>query len=410
MPPHRLVVVLVLVAACLLGAPLVTADNGVTMTVTVVNQTGEPVGSGVTVAETWDGGETTAQTAANGRVFVDVPEGVDVELDVVDDDGYVRNRPLVVADADERDVELQVSPQGVATVSVNDTGGDPVPDATVRFRRGGEVISSGETDADGVFESAIVEQGDYSVQVVKPGYYRVSRRVTVGAETESGFMLEAGRVPLDVVVFDDHFAEPQRLSDARVLVDGTGFDANVSAGDGSASLSVPVNTRYRIVAVKSGYDGERRTLDVREEARSVNVTAQRIPELVVTVSNQRVVVGETTRVEVTNAYGEPVPNATVQLDGSEAGTTDDRGEVSVRIEAAGNRTIVASGGGLDSDPVTVTGVDSDAGTDTGTPTNTETSTEAESTPTETSGQTPGFGVVVSVAALLIAFGVRVRSP
>lgn len=403
MPPHRVVVALVLVAICLLAPGVVTADDEVTLTVTVVNETGESVGSGATVAATWEGGETTGETAANGKVFLDVPDGADVELDVVGDDRYVRNRPLVVSDADEQEVELQVFPQGTAAVTVTDADGEPVPDATVRLRRGGNVISSGGTDGDGVFESGTVEQGAYTVQVVKPGFYRVSEDLTVEAATETGVALEAGRVTLDVTVFDDHFADPQRLSDVRVLVAADGFDANVSTSGGTASLNVPVNTRYRIVAVKSGYDGERRSVSVGEEPRMVNVTAQRTPELVVTVSNERVIVGETTRVAVTNAYDDPVPNVTVRLDGSPVGTTDDRGEVSVGIEEAGERTIDATAGELDSDPVTVTGVDPDADTETVTDTASPTAD-----PTETSSSTPGFGVAVAVVALVVAFGVRLR--
>ena len=398
MQRYLVVLSLVVLTGCLLGTTAVAAQGDVTVTVTVVDQNGESVGSGVTVNATWDGGETSARTAANGQVFLDVPEGADVELDI-DDDRYVRNQPRLVSNASQRDVELRVSPQGVAAVSVNDTDGEPLPDATVRLWRDGEVASVGDTGDDGVFRSDAVEQGQYRLQVVKPGYYRTSEQVTVNATTETGVTLEAGRVSLDITVFDDHFEEPRRLADTRLLVEGSGFDANVTAGDGSASLSVPVNTRYRIVAIEPGYEGDQQTVSVGESAQAVNVTAQRIPELVVTVSNRRVIVGETTRVGVTNAYGEPVPNATVQLNGSAAGTTDDRGEVTVSIDEPGNRTIVASDGEIDSDPVVVAGVDPDAETETETATTTASPT-AE--PTETS--TPGFGVVITVAALLVAFG------
>ncbi len=382
----------ILVVLCLLGGTAAAADHEVTLTVVVVDEAGEPVGSGVTVEATWDGGEAVGETAANGRVLLDVPEGTDVELDV-DDDRYVRNQPLSVPDADQRDVELQAFPSGTATVSVTDADGGPLSDATVRFRRGGEVVSSGETDADGVFESATVEDGQYSLQVVKPGYYRFSDRLDVDGETDTGVALEAGRVTLDVAVLDDHFAEPRRVSDARVLVEApaVGFDANVSASDGVASLNVPVNARYRIAPTKPGYVGSDRSVDVTETDRSVNVTAQRAPELTVAVSNQRVVVGESTRVTVRNAYDEPVPNATVRLDGTSAGSTDARGELSVRIDDPGELTIAASDGDLDSEPVTVTGVTPETVTESPDPTGT----------TETGRDIPGFGIVGALLALLV---------
>lgn len=374
------------------------ADD-VALTVSVVNESDEPVG-GATVEASWDGGETTATTASNGRVFIDVPEGEDVELDI-DDDRYVRNQPLLVEDADEREVELSVVSRGSATVTVLDTDEDPISEATVRLRKDGTTITSGETDADGVYRSEDVEQGQYNVSAVKPGYFRETFDLSVGAETEAETTLESGRVTLDVDVVDDYFEEPQTLRDGRIQIedreDEDVFDADISASDGSASLNVPVNTRYRITAIRDGYDGTPRAINVAEQQRTVTVTAQRVHELVATASNRRVIVGETTRIEVVNAYGDPVPEATIRIDGEEVGETDDRGEIAVEIDSVSEKEVVASDDRVESDPITITGVDPDA--------DDESAPEPQPEP-EPEDQS-GFGIAVGVVAVLAAFAVGV---
>ena len=407
-PDMRRKVILTLVfllTICAVGTATVVADEDVALTVSVVDENGDPVG-GATVEATWDDGEAARTTASNGKVFIDVPSGADVELDV-DDDRYVRNQPLTVENATEREVELTVFPHGDATVTVTDTDGAPLSDATVTLMRDSRTVSSGETDADGTFNTGTVEQGEYRVSAVKPGFYRIASDLTVGDGTETELSIEAGRVTLDVDVVDDHFEEPRTLTGSRVLIESEPFDANVSASDGSVSLNVPVNTRYRIVPTRSGYDGTARSLTVREVPRSVTVTAQRTPTLTLAASNRRVIVGETTRVTVTNAYDEPVPDVAVLLDGDQVGETDDRGELSVSIDTVGERTVTASDGSIDADPVTVTGVDPDSESDS------EPEPEPEPEPSEPEPEpedTPGFGVTAAVLALLALFVVRtVRS-
>ena len=383
-----------LVIVCIFGTAAVTADEDVALTVSVVDQNGEPVG-GATVEATWDDGETTGTTASNGKVFIDVPSGADVELDV-DDERYVRNQPLTERNATEREIELGVFQRGEATVTVVDTDGTPLSGATVRLSQDGQTVSSGETDDDGIFRTGVIERGEYRVAAVKPGFFSNESTLTVGDETETETTLEAGRVTLDIDVVDDHFEEPRTLTDARVLIESDPFDANVSASDGSASLNVPVNTRYRIVATRAGYEGTARLSTVREQPRSITITAQRIPELTVAVSNRRVVIGETTRVGVTNAYDEPVSGVTVRLDGDRFGETDDRGELSVDIDTVGERSVTASDGQIDSDPVTVTGIDPEAEAEPEPEPEPEPEAEAEPEPEDT----PGFGVTVAVVALL----------
>ena len=405
------------VAAAVLAVAVVATGGAVgqeqvTLTVSVTDQQGDTVG-GVTVEATWetDSGETgnaTGTTASNGKVLLDAPEGASVELDV-DDDRYVRNTPLRIDNASEADVALGVTRSGTATVSVLDTENQTQADARVTVRENGRAVDRGTTGSEGTYETARLERGTYEIEVVKPGYFEESREVTVSASTETAVTIERGTATLDVRVFDDHFDPPAAIETGSVRVSSSVFDGQVTVTEGTASLTVPVNALYTVEVVKDGYGGSPARVRVRESATATNVTAQRVPALTVTPANDRVLVGETTRVTVRNAYDEPAAGVTVAVDGEAVGETDERGEVGVPISAAGNRTVVARSDDVESDPVTIQGV--------------ETAAEADSTGNESddggNGTTddggdgsdttdegiPGFGVVAAVVALLAAAAV-----
>jgi hypothetical protein len=230
--------------------------------------------------------------------------------------------------------------------------------------------------------------------------------VTVGTGSETEIALERGRVTLDIDVVDNHFDPPQAFSDTRIRIEADVFDADVSASGGSVSLNVPVNARYSVVAMKDGYDGTRHRVTVREEARSIAVTAQRNPELTLSAANDRVIVGESTRIELTNAYGEPATGVEVRMDGEVVGETDERGEVSIRIDAVGERTVVANDGRVESNPTTVTGLDPD--TDSASPTETIDDDTPEATSEDTPEDSPGFGILAAAAAVLLSFALRAK--
>lgn len=383
----------------------------VTLTVSVADQDGDAV-SGVAVEATWetDSGETgtaSGTTASNGNVLLDVPEGASVDLDV-DDDTYVRNRPLEIASASGGDVALGVSRSGTATVAVVDDQNRSQAGARVTVREDGRRVDRGETDGDGVYETARLERGTYELTVVKPGYYESEREVSVSLNTEATVGIERGTVTLDVQTLDDHFDPPAAIETGSVRVSSSVYDAEVSVTEGTVSLAVPVNAAYTVAVVKDGYDASPERVRVRESSASVNATAQRTPTLSVRPANERVLVGETTRVTVRNAYDEPAVGATVEVDGEAVGETDDRGEVGLPISSAGDRTIVARDGDVESDPVTVEGVETAAEADGNGSDAENASDDADEGSGSTDDGAPGFGAVAAVLALLAAAGVAGR--
>jgi hypothetical protein len=383
------VVVSVLAAPVGVGAAQ-SGDDTTTVTVTVQTDDRTPV-SGATVTATWDGGETSGDTAGNGKVFLDVPTGATVAF-AVDHPEFTRNFPLRrTVDADTDEVTVEVSPAVTLTYRASDAEDDPVTDAavTVVDDRGREV-ATGETDADGEFVSPQLEAGRYEVTLRKPGFLTVERTEETGVGVTRQVEMARGDVVLRVDVRDPR--ADADVAGATVRVAGSTAETNA---DGRASLSVPVNTQVRVQVNREGYGDASRQVSVEESTRTVEVALARLPNLTVETVNRRVVVGESTLVRVTDAYGDPAANVTVLYDGEAVATTDESGEATVPVESAGEHEVSARRDRVTADAVTVEGVDEgDATTDTAT------STATVRTPGPSSGLAPGFGVGAALAAVL----------
>lgn len=396
-----LIAVLLLFGATASLAGTATAQSQVTLTVTVVDQDGDPI-SNVDVSATWDGDGSPVNetTRANGQALLDVPEGANVSIRI-HDDRYVRNVPLVVEDATTRTVEVSVSRTATATVTVLDSAGDPVEDARVRLHRGGTFVTDQRTDADGNVTSPPIEEGEYAVVVSKGGFYGNTTLATFVGDGTATVRIEEGSVLVTVDVVDDHFDPPEPIRDASIRVDTVGTVQTLS--DGEATLSIPVNDRYAITVSKEGYQTTERRVRIGGRQTNLSFSINRTPEITVTAANQRVVVGETVRLTVTDEYGDPVPNATVSRDGETVGETDSSGAVTVSVPMAGDVTFTAATGSLSS-TVTVEGISPDGqSTPTSTVTPTEEPTTMPGTPTESTGVAgPGFTPAIAVVALLAA--------
>jgi len=387
----------VLLVALLVGAwatpaaigPAAAAD--VTLTLTVVDADGETV-SDVELSATWDGGSATETTRANGQALLDVPEGADVEI-AVSHDAYMRNEPFEVTDASTREVEIPVARIGSATVTVTDANG-PVQGARVRLQDGGLVVASERTDSAGVAESGPVEHGTYALLVSKAGYYEHLETVEVGEATALNVSIERGTAPVAFAVVDDHYDEDRPVENATIRLDPLGTSLT-TLSDGGAETSLPVNTNYEVTVSKPGYRSVTKSLRVGESGTDLTARINRQAAISLAVANRQVVVGETTRVTVTDAYDDPVAGAEIAIGDTTVGQTGDDGTLAVPVESTGEATIRAELDGL-SDEATVEGVQP-AGT--GTPTDT-----ATEPPTTAGGNGPGPGVIGALVALALAVG------
>lgn len=401
-------VALLLLVSVVAPTAVATPQEQVTLTVTVVDQNGDRVG-GADLTASWDGGDATETTRANGQALVDVPRGASVAL-TIEDDEYVRNVPKMVPSAEGGEVTVDVAKKGSATVRVESAEGDALSDARVAISRDGTVIASGRTNDNGGFRAEDVEQGSYQLRVVKAGYFAVDRSLTVRSSFSlQPVAIEQGEVTARFGVVDDHFEDPQALSSATVRVGSLG-QFNTS-DDGTRAVSVPVNTEFEVQVSKSGYDTTAQTVSIGESDTTTTLAIQRTPALTVEPANTQVVVNQTVEVGVTDEYGEAVANATLQVDGEAVGTTGPQGRVRIPIEAVGEQDVTAARDGVTSDPVVVEGVASaQQATETATPTETDDpETTSTTTDGESAGSGPGFGAGVALVALvttLVAFLAR----
>jgi len=399
-----LAAVILLVATGLAAtAPAAAAqDDVVTVTVTLVDRNGDPVG-GADLTATWDDGSTEATTASNGKAFLDVPADAEVTVEV-DHETYVRNHPY----------EFTAEPDGEETVTVAESGtlsvdavqeDDPVENAQVIVRQDGRIVVSDETDGDGTVRTDRIEQGNYSVTVLKDGFYRVRKTVTVDGDVTEDFEMERGSVTVTFNVTDDHYGEPEGVENAQVSVEGIGTVNTLSNGE--ATVTVPVNTEISITVTKEGHEQQRLTAEIEESDTTIDASITRVPQLTLEVDNERVVVGEDVGVTVRDEYGDPVGGATVYLDGEAAGETDARGRLRVDVESEGEHELTAETADLSTDPVDIEGI-AEAEEETPTETATATTTEdelPEGVPDEVKtvrDEVPGFGTVTALLALVAA--------
>lgn len=381
-----LLAAVILTLAAVGVAGVAAAQSQVTLTITVVDADGETV-SDLDLTASWDGGDVTSTTEANGQALASVPAGANVSI-TVDDPTYVRNRPYEVVNATGEDVEVPVARSGTAVVEAVDDG-DPVGQAIVRLRQDGDLVVNARADDDGRFVSDAIERDSYSLTVYKAGYARNRSDLTVDATVERTVSIEEASTELRVTVTDDHFDPPEAVREASVGVGDIGTVQTLSGGE--ASISVPVNDRYELAVTKDGYETTEASVRVQESPEQVNLTVQRTPSVNLTALNERVVVGESVRITVVDEYGDPIEGATVTRDGTQVGDTDAEGVLAVPIESAGVHEIGATEGTL-TDTTTVEGVEPGGAEDA-----TDTATRTV-TPTAENG--PGFGAVSALVALL----------
>ncbi|WP_336000688.1 carboxypeptidase-like regulatory domain-containing protein [Halorientalis halophila] len=385
--------------ACSVVVPAAGATQSdlVTLTVTVEDRDGDPVGS-ATLTASWDGGNQTETTRSNGQALIDVPRGADVEIDVAHDD-YVRNRPYAVDDASAGSETITVAEKGTATVEVRDLDGNRVSNAIVRMLHDGnrDPVVDGRTNGDGIFQSDTIEQGDYTLRVHKQGYKRNQTDVEVTGDNTFKTRIEEDAVTVTFEVRDDYTSPSQPVPGATVSIPGLGNTLQ-TLSSGQVTTSVPVNSNYDVTITKDGYEEVTKTLRVRETSTTLETSIQRVRTLNVDPANRQVVVNENASIAVTNEYGEVVEGATVTVDGESVGETDGDGELTFLVESPGDHVVEVESDDRQGS-VTIEGVSpgSDGNDTTEAPT-----TEAEET-TTSSGIGPGFTPVAAlVAALLVA--------
>lgn len=406
------IVAAAVVLAMVVGvAGLATAGSGsvqeseeVAIELVVSTPDGDPVGNVEATVEV-NGNSETRTTTSNGRVYFDVPAGADgtVSLDHSD---YVQNVAFEFDDAsDSQTVETTMYEPATGEITVVDASGDPVEGATVRFRKQGNsvVVDRDDTDADGTFTTEQIEEGTYRVSVKEPGYFDVEQEIDVTGETTETIEIEAGEVTVDLVTNDPTPEGPGQVSaNVAVTLDGTDEKSTTTREDEPRSVILDVNRNYDVTITKENYSELTTSLSTGESDDQVTFNVTREPSISLSASNERVVVGETLRVEVTDEYDRPVEGASVSVAGETAGETGADGVANVEIPSEGDLEIGAEYDGSSAESATVTGISGSSG-DGGNGT-----TDNSSDDGGTGDGSPGFGVVAALLGAIAAVAVLAR--
>lgn len=341
----RIVIFMVLLA--LFSQPALAQEQA-TLTVSVVNPAGEPV-QGAELTASWDGKSATATTASNGKAFIDVPAGQEVSIETKHDT-YVRNNPYKLTATQEETVEIDMYPKASAVIEISDSE-EMVDAARVIVRKHGKIAAAGKTNENGVFETGVIEEGEYTVSISKPGYFKKHVDMKAVGDVEKNATIEQGTVLVTFNAIDGHFEEQTMVKNAEVQIGDIG--SLKTQDNGQVAMNLPVNSKYEVTVNKEGYDEVHTQVKVGEQSKEANFTLERTPGIFLETVNQKIVVGGRSRVLITNAYGEPVEGATLFLDGENVGETNENGVFMVPIETEGNHTLHATNGNLQSESVSI---------------------------------------------------------
>ena len=305
-PARASVLALLLIASVAVGG-IGTATADTAVKVTVVTQGGNPV-SGATLNATWDGGSTTATTVSNGQTFIDVPEDKEVAIEV-QSDSYVRNDPYVIenpGDVGDDGVEIGVYEDALATITVENTQGNAVPNAEVTLVKNDFAVIDGKTDQNGQIESDYIEVGTdepYELTVEKRGYLSNTKTLQVQGHVRPTVTLQRGQVQASITVVDPYFDPPRPIENVTVQVGSVATSQTLS--NGAQTFQVPVNSEPTVALSKPGYASSEAALVVEESSVDETFYISRAPNLTVDRSADQVVVGENVELNVTDEYDDP---------------------------------------------------------------------------------------------------------
>jgi len=382
----------VVVVALIVGFAMVGTVSGqeqTTMTVSVTDGDGNPI-SDADVTASWGDGEGTATTRANGNALIDVPSDADVEVSVEHPD-YVQNIPKAVEDPDST-VDIEMLEPGAAEITVVDTeSGEPVEDVALIITHtnvgkhdDGAEVATIETDENGVAEISEIEQRAYAIETDRPGYLINETILDLDSEeTTDRIEIESRNVEMEFSVTDSYLDTP--LQGATITVDGT--SAGTTTSDGTQVTRLPVNDEYEVTVDREGYGAQTRQLEVGQQPGTFEVSIRRNPAISIEPLQTSVVAGQQTQVTITNAYSDPVPEATVTVNGEAVAETNEQGVATFTVPETGDNTVSVEDRGL-TDSITIEGVDQGG----------ENGSDDDAEDTDSVGN--GFGIAVALLAVV----------
>jgi hypothetical protein len=202
----------------------------------------------------------------------------------------------------------------------------PVPDAEVYLN----AILAGKTDERGILSTPVTRGQTYTIEIKKDGYDTVTESRTI-SESDALYTAEIAKAPLGafVYVYDDNH---NPLNGADIYINGS--LSGTTNLYGRSTFPDLVFGSYPVEVRKTGYVPSNRTIVVTNKSDDYTFTLSfENADLTIYVQDK----------DLKN-----IPNATVALDGTVGGQTDDHGQFVTKVKFNQIYNITASHDGYQS--------------------------------------------------------------
>jgi hypothetical protein len=265
--------------------------------------------SGAIVHMTAGNTSLVKQTDSSGSATFAVTANTHYALDITADNYQPRNTTVNIATVNQAVQYKLLSGNSFSFVVKDKDTGKAVPGASVRLNG----VLSGQTDDRGILITPVARGKSYQIEVTKDGYQFSAETRTIG-EADAIYTVTLTKAPVGAFVYViDESRKP--LNGADVYINGTLSGSTNEYG--RTKLSDLVTGDYLIEVRKSGYLTQSRAISLSGQSQDYSFTLPyENAALTITVEDKEKNV---------------VPNATIALDGSAAGSTDEHGQLLTHI-------------------------------------------------------------------------------
>ena len=223
---------------------------------------------------------------------------------------YESRSDTIEFEAKDQDVQYWLLSGNQYSFIVKDKNSqNPVADASITVNS----VPLGKTDSRGILIAPISRNTPISIEIAKTGYQTLTQSKTIGTnEAVDSIILTPVPVSAFVFVYDK---QNQPISGASITVNGNAQGTTSSYG--RALLQNLVAGSYTLVVNKAGYTQVNQPISISNDSSEFDVVMS------LATAGQAIYVQDSDQ--------KNVADATVYLNGVEAGTTDSRGELDTQL-------------------------------------------------------------------------------
>lgn len=266
--------------------------------------------SGAQINITSENATQSKQTGASGTAVFGVNASMLYSVEITSSSYEPRSGTVAVADEDKQ-VEFPLLSGNRFSFVVKDRETKvAIPDAEVRLND----VLAGKTDERGVLNTPITRGKTYAVEIKKEGYETLSESRTI-SESDALYTIEMTKAPLGafVYVYDENH-NPVEAAD--IYINGSLLGTTNEYGRGT--FKNLVFGTYLVEVSKTGFIPSNRTVTISDKSEDYTIV------LTYESADLTIAVQDTDK--------KKIPNASISIDGSFKGITDDSGQYITRVK------------------------------------------------------------------------------